>query len=246
MSSLELRHLDEGVLLQYLDGEVPKRQVRKIQGHLEACWQCRAELEDLQATVNRCVRYRKQVLVPCLPGPPQAWGALDFGRVDAELATESILSRLGRWLSPWQSVPLRWALSGALVLALTFAIVRQLRETPKVEAAALLQKAVSAGAAHPRTTKRLRIATRSHRLTRVIGSTRSRAAAGEREIARLFQSANYDWNDPLSARAYAAWHDALAQKVDEVSSADSAIYSITTTTAGSELVSATLKLRRTD
>src|SRR5215831_14227760 len=234
MSSLEPRHLDQGVLLQYLDGEAPKRQVRKIQGHLEACWQCRAELEDLQSTMNMCVRYRKQVLVPCLP---QAWSALDFGRVDAELAAESILSRLGRWLSPWQSAPLRWALSGALVLALTFAIVRQLRETPNVEAAVLLQKAVAAGDAHPRTTKRLRIATRSHRLTRVIGGTRARAAAGEREIARLFQSANYDWNDPLSARAYAAWHDALAQKVDEVSSADSAIYSITTTTAGSELVS---------
>src|SRR5262249_57470241 len=170
MSNLEPRHLDEGVLLQYLDGEVPKRQVRNVQGHLEACWQCRAELEDLQSTMNLCVRYRKQVLVPCLPGPPQAWSALDFDRVDAELAAESILSRLGRWLSPWQSAPLRWALSGALVLALTFAIVRQLRETPKVEAAALLQKAVSAGAAHPRPTTRLGLPTPSPPFSRPLAT----------------------------------------------------------------------------
>jgi hypothetical protein len=246
MSSLELRHPDVNGLLEYLDGEAPKRQMRMIQTHLEACWQCRAELQGLQSVMNECVRYRKQVLVPCLPGPPQAWGALDFGSVDAELAAESIFSRLGRWFSPRHSAPLRWALSGAMVLALAVTIVRQLRETPNVEAATLLQKAIAAGDARPRTIKRLKITSRSHRLTRVVGGSAARAEAGEHEIALLFRAANYDWNDPLSARAYAAWHDALARKVDEVASADPAIYSIKTTTAGSELVSATLKLRKTD
>ena len=86
MSSLSLRHPEDGQLLQYLDGELGRRQSRAIQGHLKACWECRAELEGLQATVNDCVRYRKQVLIPHLPAPPAAWGGLDFARVDAELA----------------------------------------------------------------------------------------------------------------------------------------------------------------
>jgi hypothetical protein len=246
MTRLELRHPEDGLLLQYLDGELSKRQSREIANHLEACWQCRVDLEDLRATVNDCVRYRKQVFLPALPEPPYAWGSLDFARVDAEIAAESIFSRLGRWLSPWQSVPLRWALSGAMVLVLSFAIFRQLRETPNVQAAVLLQKAVAAGESRAHTVKRLRITTRTRSLTRVTGSSMIRAARGEAEIARLFESAKYDWKDPLSAKAYAAWHEALIQKVDEVASADPSTYSIKTNTTGSELVRATLKLRKTD
>ena len=78
------------------------------------------------------------------------------------------------------------------------------------------------------------------------GGATLRPAAAETEIARFFEAAHYDWNDPLSARAYAAWRDALARKVDEVSSVDPAVYSIKTTTPDSELLSATLKLRKTD
>jgi hypothetical protein len=246
MSRLALHHPEEGTLLQYLDGEVGRREARDIHAHLEACWQCRTALEDLQVTVNDCVRYRKQVLIPSMPEPPAAWGSLDFARVDAELAAESFKERLGRWLSPRRSAPMRWALTGALAVALSFVIVRQLRETPNVEAAALLRKAVEISDARPRTVKRLRILSSRGPMARTVGVTSVRPAAGEAEIARLFETAHYDWNDPLSARSYAAWHDALLRKVDEVSSADPAVYRIKTTTSDSELLSATLKLRKTD
>ncbi len=68
---------------------------------------------------------------------------------------------------------MRWALSGAAVaVALCFVLVWQLRETPRVEAAALLQKAVGGrGNARPAraTHKRLRITTRTGQMTRVVG-----------------------------------------------------------------------------
>jgi hypothetical protein len=246
MSSPNLRHPEDGQLLQYLDGELGRRQARQIQLHLEACWECRAEVESLQATVNDCVRYRKQVLIPHLPAPPVAWGSLDFARADSELAGESLAARLGCWLSPRRNAPLRWALSGALALALGVVAFRELRETPNVEAAALLRKAVEVSASRPQPVKRLRIVTSRGSITRMGGGVSIHPAAGEAEIARLFEAARYDWNDPLSARAYAAWHEALARKVDEVSSIDPAIYSIKTTTTDSELISATLKLRKTD
>ena len=76
MSKLALAHPEEGTLLQYLDGEVGRREAREIHDHLEACWQCRTALEELQVTVNDCVRYRKQVLIPSMPEPPAAWGSL--------------------------------------------------------------------------------------------------------------------------------------------------------------------------
>src|SRR5947208_16368691 len=95
MSSLTA-HSENLQLLEYLDGELQRRQARTMQRHLEACWQCRAELEELQATVNDCVRYRKQVVVPGMPAPPKAWADLNFASVDAELAADSIFSRLVR------------------------------------------------------------------------------------------------------------------------------------------------------
>src|SRR5262245_53288101 len=132
-----LRHPQDGILLQHLDGELSWRQSRKVRTHLEACWQCRSELAELQTTIADCVRYRRQVLVGGLPQPPMAWGSLDFARVEGELAAESVWARLGRFFGAGRSAPLRWAASGVLVLAFTFAIVRQLRDTPNVEAAVL-------------------------------------------------------------------------------------------------------------
>src|SRR5665811_1869059 len=118
----------------------------------------------------------------------------------AEQAAQSLLVRMfvtvPRFFSPLlQNGGLRWALSGALVLAVCFVLVQQLRETPKVEAAALLQKAVRAAQSRPAAIKRLRITTRTGQMTRVVGVA-YKPPARETEIARLFDAAHYDWNDP--------------------------------------------------
>ena len=140
---------------------------------------------------------------------------------------------------------LRWALSGAAVLALCFVLIQQLRETPKVEAAVLLQKAVRASESrHPAAIRRLRITTRTGQMTRVLGAA-YKPAARETEIARLFDAAHYDWNDPLSAQSYSAWRAQLPHFQDAIASQPNS-YDIKTTTEDSELLSATLKLRTTD
>jgi hypothetical protein len=244
MSNLDLRHPEDGLLLRYLDGEIAGRKGRNVRTHLETCWQCRAQVEELEGAIGECVRYRKNVLAPGLPPPPGPWRNLDFDRMDAEVTAQSPVVRLGRALSPFRHPGLRWALSCAAVLALCFVLVKQLRETPKVEAAALLQKAVRASQARPATVKRLRITTRTGQLTRVIGVA-YKPPAREAEISRIFGAAHYDWNDPLSAQAYTAWRDQLPRFEDAVASQPSS-YEIKTTTEDSELVSATLKLRTTD
>ena len=113
MSSLGMRHPEEGQLLRYLDGELPGRKARQIRKHLEACWHCRAELEELQSTVGDCVRYRKNVLGTCLPPPPDPWQDLSrgFDRIDASLDGESLAARLARAIFlPRPAV--RWAVTG--------------------------------------------------------------------------------------------------------------------------------------
>ena len=257
MSNLDLRHPEDGLLLRYLDGELPGRKARQIRTHLEACWQCRAQVEELEGAIGECVRYRKNVLAPSLPPPPEPWRSLDFERahsglgaeLGAEQAAQSLLVRMfvkvPSFFSPLlQNGGLRWALSGAAVLALCFVLVQQLRETPKVEAAALLQKAVRASQSRPAAIKRLRITTRTGQMTRVVGVA-YKPPARETEIARLFDAAHYDWNDPLSAKSYAAWREQLPHFQDAIATQPNS-YDIKTTTEDSELVSATLKLRTTD
>jgi anti-sigma factor RsiW len=244
MSNLDLRHPEDGLLLRYLDGELPGRKARQIRNHLEACWQCRAQAAELQNAIGDCVRYRNNVMVPNLPAPPETWHSLDFERVDAELAEQSFLLRLERLLSPSRNPRMRWALSGVVVMVLSFVLVRQLRQTPKVEAAVLLQKAVIASESRPTAHRRLRITTRTGQITRVIGVAH-KPAARESEIARWFDAAHYNWDDPLSAKSYSAWRGQLPRFQDAIASLPNS-YEIKTTTEDNELLTATLKLRSTD
>lgn len=240
MSNLEMRHPEDGQLLRYLDGELPRRKARQVRRHLEACWQCRAELEELQNAVGDCVRYRKSVLGTCLPPPPDPWRDLsrEFQRIDASLERES-------WVARLLSVrpPVRWAVSGAVALAVVGAILYQLRETPSVQAAALLKKAVVVADSRPRPARRYRIKTRTQQLTRVIGA--GQPVSDAPAIEQLFRSANYSWEDPLSAKSFQAWRDRLPEKRDEVTTIED-LYRLRTTTNHGELLAATLTLRMTD
>src|SRR5262249_977692 len=94
----------------------------------------------------------------------------------------------------------------------------------------------------PRAAKRLRILSSRGPIVK----TTARQSAEEKEFARLFAAARYDWTEPLSPKTYAAWREALLRKVDEVSTADPASSSIKTTTDDSELISAPVTLRKSD
>src|SRR5438045_5158428 len=122
-------HPEDGVLLRYLDGELPVRKSRQVRGHLEACWQCRTAVEDLENTVADCVHYRGNVLQTLLPPPPAPWADLSdgFARIDSEVGVESWMARVSRWLTAPPAR--RWALSAATALGLAAAPFYQFRET---------------------------------------------------------------------------------------------------------------------
>ena len=107
MSSVSISHPEQSLLLRYIDGELPGRKARSIQRHLEACWECRTEVEEFQKTVADCMRYRKQVLVEELPAPPQEWRNIyrEFDRIDASRLQENGPRRA---FIPW-----RWGLAAA-------------------------------------------------------------------------------------------------------------------------------------
>src|ERR1035437_2311861 len=242
MSSLWNRH-PESRLVPYLDGELTPRQTRRVEQHLETCGQCRQELEALRSAVADCRLYRQEVR---LPEPPLPWNSLyrDFSRIDESLANEPLLVRLARPLV--HAGALRVAMAAAMAMLVVTGVFYQLRHAPTVQAASLLKRAVAVAEAKPRPVHRIHFRTGKKDFTRSVGpqAPLSEAAAAP-DIKALFELAHYDWNDPLTARAFMQWRDTVAEKTDQVStitqpSGDG--YQIHTVAAQGEIADATLTL----
>ncbi len=227
MSRFSDGHPGQDLLLLYFDGELSARRGRQIEQHLAACWQCRSEIEEFRRTADDCVRYRSAMLET--RAAPSPWRDLsrDFTRIDSELAASRPYGR--------------WALAAAASLLVAAGLFYHFRETPSVEAAALLRKAVAASSTAP-----------AHRHLRV--RTKSRVARLEDapEVRALFVKANYPAEDPLSAASYQSWRDAQTVKTDSVETITTAeppfarCYRIRTVTPEGELTSASLTLRTAD
>lgn len=238
-------HPDDLQLLRYVDGELPAREARAVRQHLETCWQCRTELEELERTIGECVRYRNQVLRPNLPSPPAPWMDIysAISRADGTTGRESFLEG-GFVAAMLHSLRKPWLIPVTVAAAIMGILMFEWRDTPSVQAAQLLHKAVAAAEGRPSKPRRIRIQTSSRKLIRTVG-VKGSAAREDDFLAAMFRSAHYDWDDPLSARAFEAWRGQLPEKSDEVAT-DPSGYTIRTVTASSELRSASLKLRSSD
>src|SRR5580704_17341326 len=84
MSSYRASHPDAGRLLQYADGELSNRDAAEIRTHLEACWNCRAEIEDIEETVTEYACYQRR-LFEAPPEPPVSWERFEI-RLDRVIA----------------------------------------------------------------------------------------------------------------------------------------------------------------
>lgn len=230
-------HPEEGVLLRYLDGELPGRKARQVRKHLEACWECRAAIEELEATVAGCVQYRKQVLQEMLPPAPAPWSDLStgFAQIDAEISRDRWGARLGRWLAAPRVQ--RWAFTGAAAAAVLIGVYYQLVQTPSVRAATLLRRAVAATASHPAPARPVRMR----------GNYKDRTA-----IPAMLRAARYPAGDPLSAFSFQQWRDSLAARRDEVATVpdpetpSQSCFRIRTLAVQGDLAAASLMLRAAD
>jgi len=244
-------HPSEEQLLRYSDGELPGSAASHVHSHLKACWECRTNLEEVEKTVGACVRYRSTVLQRHMPAPPAPWTDIyrSFAEIDATLPQPSFADRLAQALAWPVHNPKKWipALVAAMILCGLF---YRYRLTPSVQASELLQKAMVASDLHPAKPHLLRIRTKASSVTRRAGSDQALTAnPDDREtlnsLKTLFHNANYNWDDPLSARSYSAWRNQLSAKQDQVlEERDS--FRIRTDTASGDLLEASLQLRSQD
>ena len=244
-------HPEEEQLLRYIDGELPAQASGEVRSHLEACWQCRAALEELQNVVSQCVHYRKNVLQRHLPTPPAPWVDIhrQFDEIDASV--EPVLfNRILRLLkSPFDTTTKKWAVAAAALLLL-LGIFSRYRQTPSVHASELLRQAVVSANTHPKQPRRIQIRTRDRRLIRpAVAPQKTGLGAPDGDASNslqaMFERANYSWNDPLSAQSFQAWRNQLSDKRDQVIEQQQS-YRIETRTDTSDLKQAALTLRTRD
>ena len=205
MSNLGMRHPTEEQLLRFADGELSTREAEEVRGHLRACWQCRTELEEIERTIGECVHYRKIVFDTCSPPAPAKWFDIyrHFAGIDesrrrrrwANRASESLGAALRNWRL--------WA-PAFVTLVLIAVVVQRFRQTPSVSAAELLHKAMAAAESRSGTPRRIQIRTRTHRLTRIVGSARTAAMTGcSSRLARCWMSCRA-WSPRVGCSA-SAW-----------------------------------------
>ncbi len=241
-------HPEAAALLRLVDGELPPGEARALEQHLEGCPECRAEVADLRSTLAECIAYREQVLEAMLPPPPEPWADLapEFARIDRSLTP--LLAQVPP-ASRWHVRPaLRWVLAAAAMLLVAF--LYEFRETPSVQAASLLRRAEVAAAKRPATApRRVLIRTKTGQFTHIVGNRLSRTPLPQEPpppaLQALFEAAHWDWNDPLSAQAFADCRDSLQDRKDSVTATADA-YQIRTTTPEGELSAASLTLRTSD
>jgi Putative zinc-finger len=228
MNNFQGQHPGHDLLLLYFDGELPARRARPVEKHLAACWQCRAEVEEFRRTAADCVHYRNTLQAASRPPAPWRDLSRDFARIDAELPAAH----------PYR----RWVPAAAAALLVAAGLFYHFRETPSVQAAALLRKAVAASEVRPVPHRHIRVRTKS----------RETSYDAAPDVRALFVKARYPAEDPLSARSYQQWRNAQAVKSDEVETITSAAppfepcYRIRTVAAEGDLATASLTLRTAD
>lgn len=226
-------HLDELLITSYIDGELEPVRAREVREHLDVCDECRGLLSETEHVLRSYASaWRKSA-----PPPPKPWAnlALHMNDLDAE--------RFQTRPRPSTHTPSQrmWWLAAAAGVAFAFVTLR-LSTEQTVSAAELLEKAsVNDAPAH-----RLLVKTRSGRFIR------SAQDLGAAELAAMFREANFDWEEPLQARAFATWRSGLKQREDEVRVFESATrftgrhYRIRTSTPEGKLQQVSIVIRAAD
>jgi hypothetical protein len=234
-------HLDPEMLLRSLDDDLSGREARQIEAHLGECGVCRDSLAQIEEISREYARFHDAILKASCPPPPRPWN-LDLRVVPAAPAVREkarVLAFPAR----------RWLAAAAAIVAIFF-LVRRFERAPGVRAAELLAKAASVERAAQERPRAIRVRARGRQFDRpgrlAAGQPQAVQPSETAELRRLFESAGYDWNDPLSARAFAAWRERVAEKRDEVTSLPGNSYLIRTVATDNPIMDASLTLRADD
>ena len=230
-------HIPDVNLIQFADSEMPMKLVRATETHLRTCKRCRTRMEQLRRGAEAYNQYHSEVLTAALK-IPQNWQSLEARLASTEGSRKRVLP------------PARWWAAAALTCSAMLLGWFWYRDTPARHMQQVLRRAAELP---PPEHRRLKVMTSGHswyRAAMLAGRTPDRGSIpgeSERQGTRaLFVKANYSWDDPLSARSFAAWRKQLKKKRDRVLSTGAGgerYYRVETATSTGVLRKAALTLR---
>lgn len=215
-------HPSDDILVRFIDGELELKDAAAVREHLEACWACRADVEEIQWSIRHYIRFHQKRITSPAARPPREWR--DFNtrlwHLEDSLRTGSQRPHAGGF-EQLREIPFRAAwMAGAFATALIILLFIGMGHSNKLSAMELLQKSIrSESSESSRGNHRVRIRYRDHSFSRVPGDDTRTVAMDSNsasDVKRLLEENQLDWAHPLSARAFERWHDHLREKTDEV------------------------------
>ncbi|MFN7932863.1 MAG: hypothetical protein U0R19_06020 [Bryobacteraceae bacterium] len=218
------RHCTPEELLAWLDGELADAG---LEAHIMRCEECRGQAEEWGTASDAFRAHLDRSKQEAQP-PPRAW------KETTELMVHTPAPARGR---AWMGIA-----ASLLIGALT---IWRFSTPEKVSAAELLRKAETSVAVQS-AGSRISVRSKRDRMVRpaVWRRLRTRGASEDR-LRTLFASANYDWDNPLSARSYNTWRQSVTVRRDSVD-VQPTVYVVHTEPEGSVLREATISLRKSD
>jgi hypothetical protein len=212
-------HPDDAQLLSIADTQLVSADAAE---HVRTCAECAARIEEYRSSLEQYARWHRECK-SSLPPPPREWAPLTASNPKRRL-------RVSYWAAA--------AAATLLIAALLF----RFRTEQTASAAELLEKA-SVRPVAASSDRRIRIRTREASLIRPAvwrgGSFESS------RVRERFERAGFDWEEPLSARAFASWRKTLKNRDDRLRIANDR-YEITTRTPDGALAEASITLRKPD
>jgi len=115
-------HVSDDEALLFADGELPPKRHAEIQKHLDACWECRTHLLDLQNTIAGFIHFQHERFDGVMPPVAQPLTQLRL-RLQEEISS-STRPRKASWLSGRVLVPVLAGLATLCVLFFSASLLR--------------------------------------------------------------------------------------------------------------------------
>src|SRR6266850_973758 len=256
-------HLSDEALSDLVSGELAGGKLRRAEFHLSKCWKCRSRYEQLERAAMGFVDLHKQIITP---NPPEAsqWREMFLARLD-RAGAEAQSSRWSRLLphlrfAGFTNMNPFLASAGVIVVASIILFFIWQRSMPSVSASELMQRAEIADSNSARSGKpgviyqKVQIRTAHASVERDLYRDREgRRPPKSQPVAAEFAPlkaklniAGVNWDEPLSASSYKAWHDSQSEESDQVRRSGKNLLTVTTKTSGGIVVEESLTVREGD
>lgn len=140
-------HLEDDIIIGFLDGELSEEEKEKTSRHLENCWSCRGNLKIIQDSIDNFMNQRQEILISkdLPPSEPALWLFQKRLRKFQSSTKPAKIPIWNRCLEAIQDIktPLRWVIAGLVILLIASLLFIRF-PNQSVSAAELLKRAEAA------------------------------------------------------------------------------------------------------